>query len=64
VSRSNADRQRAYRERKRNACNAPLPQIVATKVTRSKDFYRDGEEYIFIGNFGYGDRYAKVVNRK
>jgi len=63
MARSNADRQRAYRDKKRNARNAPPAKIAATG-SKSKDFVRDGVEFIFIGNFGFGDRYAMVVNSK
>lgn len=61
---TNAYRQKKYRDRKRNARNAPVPPISVTRTGGGKDFWRDGQEHIFIGNFGYGDRYALVVHKK
>ena len=63
MKKSNAERQRAYRDRKRNARNATVPPIGVTRSGRGKDYWKDGVEFIWIGNFGFGDIYAKVIQK-
>jgi len=49
MKRTNAERQKAYRARKRNARNAAPAPIAADKLQR-KDFYRDGKQYVYLGD--------------
>ncbi len=64
MAKTSADRQKAYRDRKRNARNAPPAKIRPAKSGKSRDYWKDGNEFIYIGNFGLGDVYAKVLNAK
>jgi len=69
---SNADRQKRYRDRKREHRNATVTvaspicsaELIcsAEQIGRNKDYWQHGCQYIYLGNWGFGPQYARVVN--
>lgn len=61
---SSAERQKAYRDRKRNAKVTVTPQISA--VTKPVMVTEDGHPYDlqYIGDFGFGPVYARWIHPK
>jgi hypothetical protein len=67
VARSNKERQKAYRERRRAARNGTVTPAIGpaegvTGGSPSKDYIGDdGFERIYLGDFGFGPQYAMVL---
>lgn len=63
MKKTNAERQRSYRERKRNARNAPKTKIGVTARERREDYYdEEGNQHIFLCQGNGEPLYAMVVN--
>lgn len=62
MARSNAERQQAYRERRRNGRNAAAPPISVTAAETGRDRVApNGDQLLYLGDWGFGARYARVI---
>lgn len=57
---SNAERQQRYRDRKRQR-NAAVTAAICAIEDVMRDFWKDGDQFIYLGNWGFGPQYARVV---
>jgi hypothetical protein len=66
MPKTNAERQREFRKRKRERNGTVTAQIAATPVTppptTTRDYYDGADQIIWLGNWGYGDVWCRIVN--
>ena len=61
---SNAERQAAYRQRKSALRNARATGIGVTNESVTRDFWDALGEHIYLGDWGFGPRFALVATDK